>query len=257
MRRASTRGSAPVRRRLGNGGVEQAGAVQMARESEALCQGGGLLDIRHRQQLAAQCVFQRQQAAAGEVRIVWFHGRFDIRQRQRSVALVFQRLWLHAAEHGRSTALPAIAMLHLPDDVLVAALAMRQHRAQVALRAGGHEQSRLEAEHSGDLLLQRVDARIVTEHVVAQRRLGHRRAHRGSRPGHRVAAQIHHVLGHVRSRKLRSMACPCSVRIDSGWNCTPSMASSRCRTPMISPSSVQAVVTRSAGHDARSMASEW
>ena len=57
------------------------------------------------------------------------------------------------------------------------------------------------------------------------------------------------------------MAWPCSVRIDSGWNCTPSMRTSCAkpvwRTPMISPSSVQAVSASSFGQVARSMASEW
>jgi hypothetical protein len=43
-----------------------------------------------------------------------------------------------------------------------------------------------------------------------------------------------------------------SVRIDSGWNCTPSTFSSRWRTPMISPSSVQAVTSRQAGRVSRS-----
>ena len=62
-------------------------------------------------------------------------------------------------------------------------------------------------------------------------------------------------------KKFFSIAWPCSVRMLSGWNCTPSM---RCakgrwvwRTPMISPSSVQAVMANSGGQVARSMASEW
>ena len=59
------------------------------------------------------------------------------------------------------------------------------------------------------------------------------------------------------ARKFRSIAWPYSVRMDSGWNCTPSMSSSRWRTPMISPSSVQAVVASSAGQLDFSMASEW
>jgi hypothetical protein len=70
---------------------------------------------------------------------------------------VVQRLRLHAAEHRRAAAFPAVAVLHLADDVLVAALAVRQDGAQVALRAGRHEQRRLEAEQRGDAVLQRVD----------------------------------------------------------------------------------------------------
>ena len=58
-------------------------------------------------------------------------------------------------------------------------------------------------------------------------------------------------------RKLRSIAWPCSLRMDSGWNCTPSSATSRWRTPMISPSPLVAVTTSSGGSVARSIASEW
>ena len=45
----------------------------------------------------------------------------------------------------------------------------------------------------------------------------------------------------------RAARLPCSVRIASGWNCTPSTGSSRWRTPMISPSSVVAVTSSAAG----------
>jgi hypothetical protein len=59
-------------------------------------------------------------------------------------------------------------------------------------------------------------------------------------------------------QKILQQAWPCSVRMDSGWNCTPSTAKARLwRTPMISPSSVQAVISRQAGSVSRSMASEW
>ncbi len=59
------------------------------------------------------------------------------------------------------------------------------------------------------------------------------------------------------SRKFFSIWWPCSVRIDSGWNCTPSTASVLWRTPMISPSSVQAVTARQSGRLLRSITSEW
>ena len=41
------------------------------------------------------------------------------------------------------------------------------------------------------------------------------------------------VGGVAHCRKLRSMAMPCSVSTDSGWNCTPSAGSSRWRRAMI------------------------
>src|SRR6185369_13777473 len=63
-------------------------------------------------------------------------------------------------------------------------------------------------------------------------------------------------------RKLRSKSWPCWVRIDSGWNCTPSISSVRWRRPMISsmePSSrsVQAVTSRQSGTESFSTTSEW
>jgi hypothetical protein len=99
-------------------------------------------------------------------------------------------LRLHAAEHRRAAAFPAVAVLHLAHDVFVAALAMAEDGAQVALRAGGHEQRRLKAQQGGDFVLQCVDARVVGKHVVAQRRRQHGRAHGGGGLRHGVAAQV-------------------------------------------------------------------
>ena len=50
------------------------------------------------------------------------------------------------------------------------------------------------------------------------------------------------------SRKLRRRSWPESVRIDSGWNCTPSIGRSRWRRPITRPSSVSAVTSRHVGH---------
>ena len=58
------------------------------------------------------------------------------------------------------------------------------------------------------------------------------------------------------SRKLRSKACPCSVRMDSGWNCTPCVGYSRWRSPMIMPFSSQALTCRHLGKVSRSTISE-
>src|SRR5262249_24734147 len=44
-----------------------------------------------------------------------------------------------------------------------------------------------------------------------------------------------------RARKLPRSALPCSVRIDSGWDCTPSTKPLRWPTPLIAPSAVQAL----------------
>src|SRR5690606_32933285 len=71
-----------------------------------------------------------------------------------------------------------------------------------------------------------------------------------------------HTAHYCCSRKFFRSRCPCSVRIDSGWNCTPSMGKVLWRTPMISsmlPSSfsVQAVTSRQSGRLSCSITSEW
>ena len=57
--------------------------------------------------------------------------------------------------------------------------------------------------------------------------------------------------------QVASSWCPPSVSTDSGWNCTPSMGSSRCRSAMTMPEAVCPVTSSSAGTVAGSTASEW
>lgn len=129
--------------------IEQAGSVEVGGQAVAAGQGRGRLHIFKRQQLATQGVFKCQQPGAGKVRIVRLDGSLDVGQRQRAIGLVRNRLGLDAAKHRTATALPAVAMRHLPDQVFVAALAMRQQSAQVALRARRHEQCRPQSSASG------------------------------------------------------------------------------------------------------------
>ena len=131
---------------------------------------------------------------------------------------------------------------------------MRQQSAQVALRARRHEQCRLKTQHLGNAVLQGVDRGVIAKHIVTQRSRQHGLPHGGGGLGDRIAAQIdlHH-----RTRKFFSMAWPCSVRMLSGWNCTPSTASVVWRTPWISPSSLVAVTVRHAGSVALSITNEW
>ena len=49
------------------------------------------------------------------------------------------------------------------------------------------------------------------------------------------------------SRKFFARVGPRGVRTDSGWNCTPSTQSSRCRTAITSPSAVVAETSSSSG----------
>ena len=54
-------------------------------------------------------------------------------------------------------------------------------------------------------------------------------------------------LAHDAPRKLATSCAPCSDRIDSGWNCTPSRGSVRCRTPITTAPAV-AEISRLVGH---------
>src|SRR5712692_2719001 len=58
-------------------------------------------------------------------------------------------------------------------------------------------------------------------------------------------------------RKLRRSALPWPVRMDSGWNWTPSTGRCRWRRPMISPSSALAETSSTAGRPWSSTTSEW
>src|SRR5262249_39669681 len=59
-----------------------------------------------------------------------------------------------------------------------------------------------------------------------------------------------------RARKFARIRFPSSVRIDSGWNCTPSTKSVRWRTPMISSSAVHADRSSTGGSAFGSITSE-
>ena len=58
-------------------------------------------------------------------------------------------------------------------------------------------------------------------------------------------------------KKFARIACPPSVRIDSGWNCTPNTGQRRWASAMMTPSSVRAVTSSSFGSESGSTTSEW
>src|SRR5205823_6321270 len=63
-----------------------------------------------------------------------------------------------------------------------------------------------------------------------------------------IEQRSHDCLNHSRpSTKFRPSAGPSGVSTDSGWNCTPTIGSSRWRTAITSPSSAYAVGSRSSG----------
>ena len=52
-------------------------------------------------------------------------------------------------------------------------------------------------------------------------------------------------------KKFFKICRPFWVKMLSGWNCTPQIGSCLCLTPMISPSSVSAVISRQSGSVSR------
>jgi len=68
-------------------------------------------------------------------------------ERDQAIGLVLQRLRLDRAEHCHTAALVPVGVRALADQDLVAALAVRHQRGEVALRSARHEQSGFEAEH--------------------------------------------------------------------------------------------------------------
>src|SRR5262249_15326046 len=125
-----------------------------------------------------------------------------------------------------------------------------ERRPRLALHAQGDEEGR-------DL----GDARPSAEDII--HRGGHLRLveilvldHAGDR-----VAQRHDRSGRPggdgsRVRKFARIRFPSSVRIDSGWNWTPSTKSVRWRTPMISSSAVHAARSRTGGSAFGSITSE-
>ena len=153
--------------------------------------------IIHRQRLAALRVLETQQPRTREVGIVGLDGRFHAIQIQRAVRLVIQRLRLNAAEHRRATAFVLVGMALLADDVLIAALAMRQQAEQVALRAARDEQGRLLPQHLRDHRLELVDGGILPVNIVAHFGVGNDGSHLRGWTGNRIAAQVDRFHGRL------------------------------------------------------------
>ena len=86
----------------------------------------------------------------------------------------------------------------------------------------------------------------------------HDRAHQLAGVGAREVVPVEQQLDRGADdhrRKFLAIAGPSGVSTLSGWNCTPSIGSSRWRTPITSPSGVCEVTVSSAGTS--SAASEW
>ena len=148
--------------------------------------------VLQRQHLALHGVLQRQQAGAGEVKIIGLDRFQHLIQVQGTVRLHFQWLRLDRTQHRRAAAFVLIGVGLLTDDVFFAALTVGHQRQQVAHGAGGHEQRRGEPQALGQFGLQAVDAGVFAIHVIAADGAGHRIEHAGGGLGHGVAAQVYH-----------------------------------------------------------------
>ena len=82
------------------------------------------------------------------------------------------------------------------EQHFIAGRGLRRHRELVAHRAARHVDTGVLTRQMRNALLELLDRRIVTEHIVAHRRAGHRLPHRSRRTRHRVTAKIdrHHCL---------------------------------------------------------------
>src|SRR5579871_4269368 len=156
--------------------------------------GRHLAQVFARQHTTADRILERQEARRGEMHIVGLDRARDSCERESAVRLVLDRLRLDAAEHCGSALLEAIGMCFLTHEVLITPGAMRHESGQVALRAGGKEQSRLEAEPVGNAALQTVHRGIIAIDVIPDLRGGHGGPHadRGTSDG--IAAQINGVV---------------------------------------------------------------
>ena len=94
-------------------------------------------------------------------------------------------------------------------------------------------------------------------HLRLRRLAVHDRAHHVARLGARQVVALEQTRDRALDHEMKflSRSLPSGVSTDSGWNCTPSIGSSRCRTPITSPSSLRAEISSTSG--TRVAASEW
>ena len=172
----------------GYGGVEQARAVQVGSQPVLARQCGGLLQVLQGHGKAVPGVFKAEQAGAGEVAVIGFDGGFDISERHLPLGVLCEWLRLYTAEHGCAPAFVAVGVCELPYDVFIAAPAVCEQGAQIALCAAGHEQGCFFASDGGNALLQCIDGGVVTKYIVAYGCRQHDFAHGGGGLGDGVAA---------------------------------------------------------------------
>ena len=95
-------------------------------------------------------------------------GRVDLGQVHRAVGPVLEGADARADDHGMTGGLVDDEVVLAAGDRLLTAREVGHLGDEVAHRAAGHEQAGLLAEQLGRALLEGVDGRVVTEHVVAE-----------------------------------------------------------------------------------------
>ena len=130
--------------------------------------------------------------------VIGLDRRLDGVQIHRAVGLMLNGLRLDRAQHCGTTCFMSVAMRILPGDELVAAATMAHQCQQIGLRARGHEQCRILAQHRCYAEFQLFDRRIIAEHVIAHLGLCHRLAHGRRWSGHGVGAKIKADRSHGR-----------------------------------------------------------
>ena len=182
---------------LGHHRVEEAGAVDVQRNSPLVGDRGDARGVIRAERLAhrmAVRVLDRDQAGDRLMGVQWVAERLgDLDRIEGPVGPLPEGPNRGADDHGVAGRLVLDDMALRGGDRLLAAGEVSQLGDEVALGAGGHEQAGLLAEQLGRALLEGDHGRVVAEHVVADLGRRHRPAHRVGRPGHGVGAQVDQV----------------------------------------------------------------
>ena len=136
------------------------------------------------------CVFSRHTSRVRTAVVVVRANAVDQLLEPQHAVVAFDRLRRDAEQLGVGALLVVVDVAIGLAQELVARLAVDPHRDLVAHRARGDEHGRLLAEHVGDPRFERVDGRVLADHVIAHLGRGHRRAHRRRRFRDGVAAKI-------------------------------------------------------------------
>src|SRR6185312_17430634 len=119
------------------------------------------------------------------------------------------RAWHAAGERRHHCHFPIQHMRPCLADHFLSMLGMQPNGDLVPHRPGRHKNRSLTPKDCSRPLLQFVDGRVLTIHIIANFRRRHRRPHRRRRLRHCVTAQINHVHSRFLCFFCRSYTCTC------------------------------------------------